>query len=52
MLVGAAIYVGTFMLSANWDYRLIFLIFCIPFLQHRPFPLGPRRHRRHAAGHE
>jgi len=38
MLVGAAIYVGTFILSSNWDYRLIFLIFCIPFLQQRPFP--------------
>lgn len=38
MLVGAAIYVGTFILSSNFDYRLIFLIFCIPFLQRRPFP--------------
>ena len=38
MLVGAAIYVGTFILSSNWDYRLIFLILCIPFLQQRPFP--------------
>ena len=38
MLVGAAIYVGTFILSSNWDYRLIFLVFCIPFLQQRPFP--------------
>ncbi len=38
MLVGAAIYVGTFMCSGNVDYRLIFLILCIPFLQRRPFP--------------
>jgi Glycosyltransferase family 87 len=38
MLVGAAIYVGTFILWSNFDYRLIFLIFCIPFLQRRPFP--------------
>jgi hypothetical protein len=38
MLVVAAIYVGTFILSSNWDYPLIFLIFCIPFLQQRPFP--------------
>jgi hypothetical protein len=38
MLVGAAIYVGTFMSSGNVDYRLIFLILCIPFLQRRPFP--------------
>jgi hypothetical protein len=38
MLVGAAIYVGTFMFAGNVDYRLIFLILCIPFLQGRPFP--------------
>jgi hypothetical protein len=38
MLVGATIYVGTFMSSGNVDYRLIFLILCIPFLQRRPFP--------------
>jgi hypothetical protein len=38
MLVGASIYVGTFMSSGNVDYRLIFLILCIPFLQRRPFP--------------
>jgi hypothetical protein len=38
MLVGAAIYVGTFMSAGNVDYRLIFLILCIPFLQRRPFP--------------
>jgi hypothetical protein len=38
MLVGAAIYVGTFMSSGNVDYRLIFLILCIPFLHRRPFP--------------
>jgi hypothetical protein len=38
MLVGAAIYVGTFMFAGNVDYRLIFLILCIPFLQSRPFP--------------
>jgi hypothetical protein len=40
MLVGASIYVGTFMSSSNYDYRLIFLIFCIPFLQSRPFPFA------------
>jgi hypothetical protein len=38
MLVGASIYVGTFMSAGNVDYRLIFLILCIPFLQRRPFP--------------
>jgi hypothetical protein len=36
-ITGAAIYVGTFIFSSNFDYRLIFLIFCIPFLQTRPF---------------
>jgi hypothetical protein len=28
--LGAAIYVGTFLLGNNWDYRLIFLLFTIP----------------------
>jgi hypothetical protein len=40
MLVGSAIYVGTFALTTNFDYRLIFLIFCIPFLYTRPFPFS------------
>ena len=31
-LGGAGIYLGTFLLSANWDYRLIFLIFTIPYI--------------------
>jgi hypothetical protein len=31
-LMGACIYVGTFLLSSNWDYRLIFLILCVPYL--------------------
>ncbi len=30
--LGAAIYVGTFLLGNNWDYRLIFLLFTIPQL--------------------
>jgi hypothetical protein len=29
-LIGALVYLGTFVISSNWDYRLIFLIFCIP----------------------
>jgi Glycosyltransferase family 87 len=29
---GGAIYCGTFLLGNNWSYRLIFLIFCLPFL--------------------
>lgn len=28
--VGSAIYIATFLLGNNWDYRLIFLIFTIP----------------------
>jgi hypothetical protein len=32
-LAGAGIYCGTFVVSSNWDYRLIFLLLCIPFLQ-------------------
>jgi hypothetical protein len=31
-LVGAYVYVGTFILSSNWDYRLIFLLFCVPYV--------------------
>jgi hypothetical protein len=30
--VGAGIYVGTFLLGNNWDYRLIFILFAIPQL--------------------
>ena len=30
--VGAAIYLGTFFLGNNWDYRLMFLIFAVPQL--------------------
>ncbi|MBD2289635.1 hypothetical protein H6F92_12915 [Microcystis wesenbergii FACHB-1317] len=30
--VGSSIYIGTFLLGNNWDYRLVFLIFCIPQL--------------------
>ncbi|MDA9891786.1 hypothetical protein N9D47_04120 [Planktomarina temperata] len=31
-LIGAYVYVGTFFLSSNWDYRLIFLLLCVPYL--------------------
>ena len=31
-LAGASIYVGTFIIGANVDYRLIFLIFTIPYV--------------------
>ena len=30
--MGASIYVGTFLLGNNWDYRLAFLIFVVPQL--------------------
>jgi hypothetical protein len=40
MLVGSSIYVGTFALTTNFDYRLIFLIFCVPFLCTNPFPFS------------
>ena len=39
-LAGASIYVGTFIVWANWDYRLVFLIFCVPFLEARRFPFS------------
>ena len=29
---GAGVYVGTFILGNNWDYRLIFLTFTVPVL--------------------
>ena len=31
-LIGAATYVGTFVLASNFDYKLIFLILCLPYL--------------------
>ena len=31
-LIGASIYVFTFVFSSNWDYRLIFLMLCVPYL--------------------
>jgi hypothetical protein len=30
--IGAAIYLGTFLLGSSWDYRLIFLLFTLPQL--------------------
>ncbi len=32
--LGAAIYVGTFLLGNNWNYRLAFLLFTIPQISH------------------
>ena len=31
-ICGASIYIGTFIIGSNFDYRLIFLIFTIPYL--------------------
>jgi hypothetical protein len=28
--IGSSIYIGTFLIGNNWDYRLIFLLFTIP----------------------
>lgn len=30
--LGATIYAGTFLLGNNWDYRLMFVLFCLPQL--------------------
>jgi hypothetical protein len=32
-LMGASIYCGLFMIECNFDYKLIFLIFCLPYLR-------------------
>jgi hypothetical protein len=29
---GGMIFSGTFLITSNWDYRLIFLLFCIPYI--------------------
>ncbi len=47
--MGASIFVGTFLLGNNWDYRLAFLIFVIPQLA-QWFYLGNKRHRYIAIG--
>jgi hypothetical protein len=33
-LMGSSLYVGLFILGSNVDYKLIFLIFCVPYLSH------------------
>lgn len=47
--MGASIYVGTFLLGNNWDYRLAFLIFVIPQLA-QWFYLENKKHRYVAIG--
>jgi hypothetical protein len=43
--MGASIYVGTFLLGNNWDYRLAFLIFVLPQLLEWTKSSAPRCHR-------
>jgi len=31
-LAGGGVFIATFALSVNWDYRLVFLILCIPYI--------------------
>jgi hypothetical protein len=47
--MGASIYLGTFLLGNNWDYRLAFLVFVIPQLS-QWFYLGNKKHRVVAIG--
>ena len=35
-ITGAALYTGTFILSNNWDYRLVLLVLCGPYLATMP----------------
>ena len=43
--MGASIYIGTFLLGNNWDYRLAFLIFVVPQLMEWTRKSYPRRYR-------
>ena len=45
--MGAAIYIGTFLLGNNWDYRLMFLLFTIPQLVQ--WTRAPANHLRQGA---
>jgi hypothetical protein len=47
--MGASIYVGTFLLGNNWDYRLAFLVFAVPQLA-QWFHLTDRKHKAVAIG--
>jgi hypothetical protein len=47
--MGASIYLGTFLLGNNWDYRLAFLVLVIPQLS-QWFYLGNKKHRVIAIG--
>jgi hypothetical protein len=47
--MGASIYLGTFLLGNNWDYRLAFLVFVVPQLS-QWFRLQAGKHRAVAIG--
>lgn len=47
--MGASIYLGTFLLGNNWDYRLAFLVFAVPQLS-QWFRLQAGKHRVIAIG--
>jgi hypothetical protein len=47
--MGASIYIGTFLLGNNWDYRLAFLIFVVPQLS-QWFYSENKKHRYFAVG--
>ncbi|NTU57055.1 MAG: hypothetical protein HGA79_12480 [Anaerolineales bacterium] len=47
--MGATIYVGTFLLGNNWDYRLAFLVFAVPQLS-QWFLMGKWRYRAVSIG--
>jgi hypothetical protein len=42
--IGAGIYIGTFLLGNNWDYRLMFLLFVIPQILEWAGQKGGRLH--------
>jgi len=31
-IAGGIVFSGTYLITSNWDYRLIFLLFCIPYI--------------------
>jgi hypothetical protein len=43
--MGASVYLGSFLLGNNWDYRLAFLVFAVPQVS-QWFHVGEKRYRR------
>jgi hypothetical protein len=37
-VMGAGIFLGTFLTASNWDYRLLFLALCVPYLLRLELP--------------